>query len=537
MTRENKRSSGTRDETLGYNTVRRSGIALSSLIVMGGFVASKAIGVVRQSIIARAFGTSQQLDAYYAAFKLPDLLLTLIAGGAVATTFIPLFAEHLAAGNRDRAWRLASVVLNLLLAAMSVVALISALLAPWLVRALIAPGFDAPSQALTAELLRIVLLSSLLFTASSLVMSVLQAHRRFLLPALADFFYDLGIIGGALLLVPRFGIRGLAWGVVVGAGLHLLIQLPGLIRCRARYIPALRTGDRSLWRLLRLMGPRILILGMFQLVLLITNHLASRLPEGSIAAINVGWIVMQMPEVIFGMAIAIAAFPTLSQLAAQGDRARLGETARHVLQAILLTILPSTVALLLLGRSYITLLFGGGAFGAQSIEAVYGATVAFTIGLLGHSLLELAARLFYAHQNTLTPFWAALGATALNLALCLALVGPLGQVGLALANSIAVSLQSGILLWLGWRSLIRAPWKPLLSLASRAALAATGMAAAIGVVLALLSRFLPNAGTLVTALTGSLSGGLAYLALLALLSPSDIRALYALARSRLIRPT
>ena len=246
-------------------TNQRSGIALSSLIVMGGFVASKAIGVVRQSIIARTFGTGQQLDAYYAAFKLPDLLLTVIAGGAVATTFIPLFAEHLAAGDRHRAWRLASVVLNVLLAAMSVVALIAALLAPWLVRTLIAPGFDAASQALTAVLLRIVLLSSLLFTASSLVMSVLQAHQRFLWPALADFFYDVGIIGGALVLVPRFGIRGLAWGVVAGAGLHLFIQVPGLIRVRARYAPTQRAGDRSLWRLLRLMGPRILILGMFQL--------------------------------------------------------------------------------------------------------------------------------------------------------------------------------------------------------------------------------------------------------------------------------
>ena len=169
----------------GDNADRRSGIAVSSLIVMGGFVASKAIGIVRQSLIARSFGAGQALDAYYAAFKLPDLLLTLIAGGAVATTFIPLFAGHLTAGNKDRAWRLASVVLNVLLAVMSVVAGVAALLAPWLVRTLIAPGFDVSLQALTAELLRIVLLSSVLFTASSLVMSVLQAHERFLLPALA----------------------------------------------------------------------------------------------------------------------------------------------------------------------------------------------------------------------------------------------------------------------------------------------------------------------------------------------------------------
>jgi putative peptidoglycan lipid II flippase len=516
-----------------------TGLALSSLIVMGGFVVSKAIGIVRQSAITRTFGAGEQLDAYYAAFKLPDLLLTLIAGGAVATTFIPLFTEHLAAGNQGRAWRLASVVLNVLLMAMSIVALFAALLAPWLVRTLIAPGFSPSLQALTAELLRIVLLSSLLFTASSLVMSVLQAHQRFLLPALADFFYDVGIIFGALWLAPRVGIHGLAWGVVIGAGLHLLIQIPGLIRCRARYLPTLRTGDRSLGHLLRLMGPRILILAMFQSVMLFTTSLASRLEKGSVTAINVGWIVMQMPEVIFGMAIAIAAFPTLSRLAALGERASLGETASGVLRAILLTILPSTVALLMLGRAYIVLLFAGGAFDARAVEMVYRATAAFTVGLLGHSILELAARLFYAHKNTLTPFWVALGATAVNVALCLALVRPLGHSGLALANSIAVSLQSGILLWLGWRSLVQAPWRPLFGLAGRAAIAAAGMAASIGAVLALLPRLVSPSSTggnaLLTAFVGSLIGGATYLFLIVLLSPTEVRALVKLARSRLPR--
>ena len=271
---------------------------LASAIVMGGFVASKAIGVVRQAVIARAFGASDQLDAYYAAFKLPDLLLALIAGGAIATTFIPVFSEHLTKGDTDRAWRLASAVLNVLLGAMGLVALVVAFLAPWLVRQVIAPGFEPRLQALTTELLRIVLVSAVLFAASSLVMSVLQAHGHFLLPALADFFYDVGIIGGAVFFVPRMGIHGLALGVVVGALFHLLIQVPGLIRFRARYVPTLRTGDQSLRQLGRLMVPRILVLGMFQMVFLFTTSLASALEEGSITAINMGWIMMQMPEVV-----------------------------------------------------------------------------------------------------------------------------------------------------------------------------------------------------------------------------------------------
>jgi putative peptidoglycan lipid II flippase len=516
----------------GAGAGARGGIARSSLVVMGGFVLSKAIGVVRQSIIARTFGASEQLDAYYAAFKLPDLLLTLVAGGAVATTLIPVFSEHLARGETGRAWRLASAALNLLLGAMALVALIAALLAPWLVRTLIAPGFDPTQQALTAELLRLVLFSSLLFVASSLAMSVLQAHKHFLLPALADFFYDVGIIGGALILAPRLGIRGLALGVVAGAGLHLLIQVPGLLHYGARYVPTLRTGDRSLLQLGRLMGPRILILLMFQIVLLLTTNLASHLEEGSITAIQMGWIVMQMPEVIFGMAIATAAFPTLSQLAAQGEQGQLRDVATGALQAILWTTVPSAVALLLLGRPYIAILFRGGAFDERAVERVYSATAAFTAGLVGHSVLELAARLFYAHKDTLTPFRVAFGATALNVALCVALAPTLGHTGLALANSIAVTLQAGVLLWMGGRSLVRISWPRVWSLTWRAALASAAMAGGI----LLVTRRQAALGHLRTALLGSAAGGALYLACMALLGGQEVRRLIGLLRAPIAPP-
>jgi putative peptidoglycan lipid II flippase len=506
-------------------------IALSSLVVMGGFVISKVIGVVRQSIIARTFGASEQLDAYYAAFKLPDLLLTLIAGGAIATTFIPIFAGYLTRGDTRRAWRLASAVLNILLIAMGAVSLVAALLAPWLVRTLIAPGFDPELQALTADLLRIVLISSTIFVVSSLAMSILQAHKHFLLPALADFFYDVGIIGGAILLVPRMGIHGLGLGVVAGAALHLLIQVPGLIYYRARYIPTLRTGDRGLIQLGRLMGPRILILGMFQFVFLFTNNLASRLDEGSITAINMGWTMMQMPEVIFAMAIATAAFPTLTDLASRGDQARLKETTSGALRAILLTTFPSAVALVLLGRPYITILFRSTAFDQRAVEMVYQATVAFTLGLLGHSILELAARLFYAHKNAWTPFWIALGATTLNVTLCIALAFPLGHAGLALANSIAVTLQSAILLWLAWRSLVRFPWRPVWTLLWRVMLASVAMAASILFV----TRRQPALGDLGTALVCTTAGSAIYLGLVALLNRDEARRLVGLVRARLAR--
>ena len=499
---------------------KRHKVATSSLIVMGGFVLSKVIGIVRQSIIARTFGAGPELDAYYAAFKLPDLLLTLIAGGAVATTFIPVFAGHLSSGDRERSWRLASAVLNVVLALMTVVAVAAAIAAPWLVRTLVAPGFDPALQDQTAGLLRIVLVSSVVFSVSSLVMSVLQAHERFLLPALADFFYDVGIIGGAVLLAPRMGIRGLALGVVAGALLHLLIQVPGLIRCRARYIPTLRTGDRSLVQLLRLMGPRILILGMFQWVFLFTTSLASGLEEGSITAFSMGWTLMQMPEVIFGMAIATAVFPAMAQLAASGRGEQLREVVSNALRAILFLTFPSAVALLLLGRPYIALLFRSAAFGARAAEMVYQATAAFTLGLFGHSVLELAARIYYAHKNTLVPFWIALGATALNATLCVAFAPWLGQAGLALANSIAVTLQSGVLLWLGWKTRVRFGWAPVWATTWRSAAAAAVMAA----VILILDRAMPESGLLWRAAIGTAVGGGVYLGAMALLYYREMRA-------------
>ena len=511
-------------------TERRQGVALSSLIVMGGFVASKAIGLVRQSIIARTFGAGEALDAYYAAFKLPDLLLTLIAGGAIATTFIPVFAGHLAQGNRARTWQLASAVLNILLAIMGIASIVAAVLAPWLVRRFVAPGFDPALQRMTADLLRIVLLSSVLFTASSLVMSVLQAHERFLLPALADFFYDVGIICGAVFLTPRMGVYGLAWGVVIGALLHLLIQVPGLVRLRARYVPTLRTRDQSLLKLGALMVPRVLILGMFQLVFLFTTSLASQLEQGSITAINMGWIMVQMPEVIFAMAIATAAFPAMSQLAARDDRPTLQATVVGVLRAILFLSLPSTVALWMLGRSYIAVLLIRGAFDARAADSVYWATAAFTAGLLGHSILEVAARVFYAHKNTLVPFWVALGATVLNTILCLAFAPRLGSAGLALANSIAVTLQSTLLLWLGWRSRVRFDWRPVWKLCGHAAIALLAMAGSIWLVTQRLAEW----GHLWMALLGSGVGSIVYVAIMALLNREEGRALLRLARQRLV---
>ncbi len=429
-------------------TTRHRHIARNVLVVAGCFGLAAAAGLFRNMVIGRIFGIGAELDAYYAAFKLPDLLFTVVAGGALATAFIPIFAEFVAADDRPAAWRLASAVLNWVGLIVAAAALVAGLAAPWLVRTLIAPGFAPAAQAETAAVMRIVLLSTVVFGASAVLGSALNGFKHFLLPALAPAVYPLGVAAGALWLAPAWGTRGLAWGAVAGAALHLAIKLPGLLRYGFRWSPVLRAGDGAVRRVALLMGPRVLDLGVFHLTLLATTNLASRLGAGSVSALEWGWDAVQLPETIVGTAFGLVAFPTLAELAARGDRAGLRRTLGESLRTVLALAVPAAAGLILLGRPLLALLYQRGAFDAAATEAVYVALRFYALGLAGHACLELAARAFFALKDTVTPLLLAAGSAALNIALALALMGPLGHGGLALANSVAITLEVLALLWL-----------------------------------------------------------------------------------------
>lgn len=431
--------------------VRYTFIARSAGIVAGGFLASKVLGLVREMAIARAFGTSPSLDAYYAAFNLPDLLYALIPGGALASVFIPVLAGYLTQDDQRGAWELISGVLNVVLLLVAGLGGLAALTAPWLVTHVLAPGFTPAQQALTADLMRLVLISTLIFAASGVVMGTLHAHQHFLLPAIAPCLYNLGIIAGALFLAPGMGVYGLAWGVIGGAGMHLLVQVPGLVRRQARWHPTLALRSAGLHEIARLIGPRVLTLGVVRVNFLVMTNLASRLGPGSVSALNYGWLVMQLPESLIGTAIAIAAFPTLSALAAQGDRVGLQATLSATLRAILALTIPGAIGLVVLGRPLIQVMFERGAFGPESTEAVYWALRFYALGLVGHSALEVVSRAFYAQHDTKTPFLVAAGAMLAHLGLSLVLMGPLAHGGLALANSLAVTLEVTGLWWIARR--------------------------------------------------------------------------------------
>jgi putative peptidoglycan lipid II flippase len=429
-------------------------IARAAGLVMALFIVSRLLGLLREMVISHQFGTGGDLDAYLAAFRLPDILFQIVAGGALASAFIPTFSAHLARLDDRGAWRLASAIINLVLILTSALAALAALLAPWLVSTIIAPGFDAPRQALTAHLMRFMLITPVIFGVSGVIMGILNAQQHFLLPALAPIFYNLGIILGALILAPNMGVMGLAVGVVAGALGHLLIQIPGLVRYGLRYTPTLGLHDPSVREVGRLMLPRVVGLAAVQINFLVTTILASGLVAGSLAAINYAWLLMLLPQGVFAQSIATAAFPTFSTQAAKGQVAEMRNTLAATLRAILYLALPAAVGLIVLSRPLVQLVFQRGAFTETSTEMVAWALALFALGLPAHAVLEIVVRAFYALHDTKTPVIVGIASMVLNVILSLVLIqlfralGWMEHGGLALSNSLATTLEMAALVYL-----------------------------------------------------------------------------------------
>ncbi len=484
----------------------------AATLVMALFIVSRVLGLVRQMVFGALFGTGGDMDAYLAAARVPETLFLVISGGALGSAFIPTFAGHLAKKDHAGAWQLASAVANLALIALTVIAALTALFAPLLVRTVVAPGFDAPQQALTTSLLRLMLISPIIFGVSGIVMGALNAHQHFLYPALAPVVYNLSIIGGALLLEPRMGVRGIAIGVVLGSALHLLVQVPGLLRYGARYVPTLGINDPSVREVGRLMLPRVLGTAIVQLNFVVNNSLASRLGEGAVSAISYAWMLMLLPQGVFAQAVGTAAFPTFAAQAARGERDEMRGTLAATLRAVFGLCLPATVGLMALGGPLVALLFERGAFEASSTEAVVWALALYALGLVGHAGIEIIARAFYALHDTFTPVWVGGLAMGINVALSLTLPGIFEaagyppHAGLALANSVATLLELVVLLLLIGRQLGGLDGRRTLTAFAKSGLASLAM----GAVLLGWQALMPGAGALVLGGGGILLGAVVY---------------------------
>lgn len=415
---------------------------------MLGMALSSAAGLATTILVSSAFGTGAEIDAFYAANRLTEILFNLMAGGALASAFVPTFTGFLARDDREGAWRLASSVGSLVLLVLTVASALAWLGGPWLVRHVLAPGFDDAAQVvLTVSLLRVMLVSAIVFGLSGLVMGVLNAHQHFALPALAPACYRLGWILGLLLFVPRWGVHGLAWGVVMGSALHLLVQLPGLRRRGARYHRGLGLENPAVREVGRLMVPRLLGVAVVQLNFLVNTNLASRMAEGSLAAITFAFALMIMPQALIAQATAIAALPTFSAQVAQGELHAMRAALAKTLRGVLFLSLPASLGLIVLRRPIVQVVLERGAFDSTSTDMVAWALVWYAAGLVGHSLLEIVARAFYSLHDTRTPVLVGTAAMSLNVVFSLGfvalfpLVGWAPHGGLALANSLATGLE------------------------------------------------------------------------------------------------
>ncbi len=429
----------------GNEAVRgRRSLALGAAILMAGFVGSRLLGLVRTMVISNQFGDSREYEAYLAAMRIPDTLFQVLAGGAVASAFIPVFAAYLARDERESAWRLASSVITIAAVAMTPISLLLMVLAPQ-VMALMTPGWDAPSQQLAANLARILLFSPVLFAISTFVASILNSFNRFLLASLAPMMYNLSIILGALLLGPAFGIHGLAIGAAVGALMHLLVQLPGLAQERMAFRPALDLLHAGVREVGRLMVPRTLGLGVVQINYLVNVALASQLQAGSLAYLDYAWSLTMLPLGVFAMAISTAVFPTLAEQSALDRLEELKSTFTASLRLILYLTIPSSVGLIVLGEPIVRLLLQHGDFSAEATQSTVYALGFYALGLAGYATVEIVNRVFYALHDTRTPVAVAFGAFTLNVALSLILMRHLSFGGLALANAVGGTVEAALL--------------------------------------------------------------------------------------------
>jgi putative peptidoglycan lipid II flippase len=507
-------------------TADKRQIARAASIVMVAFAMSRVLGLVRDIVIAGQFGTGIEMDAYRVAFRVPDLIFQLVAGGALASAFIPTFTGYLARDHRTTAWRLASIIINLLLVILTLAAVLAALIAPWLVEYLIAPGFDAETIDLTVRLMRVMLISSVIFGVSGVVMAALNAHQHFVLPAIAPMMYNLAIIGGALFLTTSLGVMGLAVGVVVGSVLHLLVQVPGLVHFGARYTPRLTVNDPGVREVGRLMGPRVLALAVVQINFLVNTNLASRMGEGAVSAITYAWLLLLLPVGVLAQAVATAAFPTFSAQVARGERTAMRSALAATLRAVFVLSLPAAVGLAVLRVPLVELLFERGAFDQTSTELVAWALLFFALGLVAHAGLEIVARAFYAMHDTKTPLLIGGGAMLLNVGFSLTLpllfvaLGWMAHGGLAVANSLATTLEVIGLLWIirsrlggleGHRSL------PML-------LRSTAAAILMGLVLVAFLAAFPGANAVLLGMVSIALGAAVYLGAAWALGVEDIRA-------------
>lgn len=420
-------------------------LAKAGLVVSGAYLVSRVLGYIRVVVIGTTFGAGEELDAFFAAFRIPDLIFQLVAAGAVASAVVPIVSGLLATGERERAWRVVSTLANLMLIGLLVFAVLAFVFAQPLVE-LITPGFQDEQLNRTVDLTRIMLASPILLALGAIVTATLNSERRFAASAIAPIVYNLAIIAGAVLLSEPMGVTGLALSVVAGSAALLLIQLPALFKIGFRISARIDLSDDQARKVLVLMGPRVLGLSASQITMVVMTSLATGVTIGAVSAFTIAFALLQIPMGVIGIPLGIVIFPSLSRELAVGRRETYLDLVARASRILLFVMLPIAAIGMALRLQIVELLLGYGKFDDAAIVLTADTLLLFLLGLAAHALIGVSARAFYAKQDTKTPVVAAILAVVINTTLGAALVGPLGLPALGLAIAVAAWAEALLLL-------------------------------------------------------------------------------------------
>ncbi|MEX2054766.1 MAG: murein biosynthesis integral membrane protein MurJ [Candidatus Andersenbacteria bacterium] len=394
---------------------------ISSAIILGvASLASRIVGLVRERVLTTTFGAGDTFDAFVAAFRIPDFIFNLVVVGALSAAFIPLFTEKLvnSKSGKSEANTFAISVLNLVIVIVASFSALYAVLAPHIVP-LITPGFSGEKLALTISLSRIMAIQPILFGISFVFSGVLNSYKRFLAYAAAPILYNVGIIIGVVVLVPLLGNTGLGWGVVIGALLPMLVQLPGVLQAGLRWRPIMSWNSADVQKLRRMIIPRVFGLAAQQVNLFIVTILGSSLATGTIAVFHLANNVQSVPIGIFGLAFAQAAFPTLAEQVARKEESAFRRTLTRSFRYILFFVIPTAVLFFLLRAQTIRVLFGAGAFDWEDTILTFRTFGWLIASLFAQSTIPLLVRAFYVRHDTKTPVIISLISIAVNISLAL----------------------------------------------------------------------------------------------------------------------
>jgi len=406
---------------------------------------SNILGMIRDHFLAQKIPTDL-LDTYYTAFRLPDLIFNLLILGAIAAAFIPVFTQYLSKEKKEEAWHIANSFLNISILILIASCLLLAVFMPKLIPLLV-PQFGLEKQELTIRLARLMLLSPLFFGISYIFGGILNSFKRFLAYSTAPLVYNISIIIATLFLADKYNVWGIAVGVVIGAFLHMLIQIPIAIKLGYRYQSSFDFHHSGVRKIFKLMLPRTIGLGAMQLMLLAFTFIASGLAAGSIAIFSLADNIQTMPVVVFGTSFATAIFPSLSESYSKGENERFLNYIWKGIRSILYLLIPASIGVILLRAQIVRLILGSGFFGWDQTVSTANTLGYLALSLFAQGLVSILARAFYAVHNTKTPMYISIISFASSIIFAFIFSPGMGVEGLGLAFSLG-SFLNVILLYI-----------------------------------------------------------------------------------------